>query len=55
MTTNEMLQTVLDNIRGALMIAYPQGLPADEPAQYILDDDEDLSKSAVRMTDIVDS
>ncbi|EPZ34652.1 hypothetical protein ROZALSC1DRAFT_27041 [Rozella allomycis CSF55] len=31
------------NIKGAIMIAYPMGLPSDDPVQIILDNNEDLT------------
>merc|ERR1711959_201677 len=41
----EMFQEKFDNVRGALMIVYPMGLPDWEPARLIFEDEEDLSGS----------
>merc|ERR1711871_725008 len=40
--TLEMLQDHVDKIRGALMIAYPMGLPDWEPARQAVEDMEEL-------------
>jgi len=40
--TLEMLQDHVDKIRGALMIAYPMGLPDWEPARQAVEDTEEL-------------
>ena len=41
-----MLQDHVDNIRGALMIAYPMGLPDWEPARQDAEGTEDLEGTA---------
>ena len=41
-----LLQEKIDNIRGAVTIAYPMGLPDYDRVAACLDDDEDLSGSA---------
>ncbi|KAJ3336317.1 hypothetical protein HDU93_003093 [Gonapodya sp. JEL0774] len=46
-TTLQALTEALNNINGALMIAYPMGLPEYEPAREILDGTEDLSSKAI--------
>lgn len=43
--TLEMLQAQLDLVRGAVTIAFPMGLPPDDPVQCALDGVEDLSGS----------
>ncbi|KAI8803774.1 hypothetical protein BJ742DRAFT_827437 [Cladochytrium replicatum] len=44
--TNKTLKDAFDNIRGAVMIVYPMGLPEWEPVRDILEDVEDLSGTA---------
>jgi hypothetical protein len=44
--SKELLSEALNDIKGAITIAYPMGLPEHEPIKYILEDDEDLSQSA---------
>ena len=51
--TNSDLQKVLDNVRGAIMIAYPMGLPEWDTVRDILEDKEDLSGSAVLYSEII--
>eukprot|EP01051_Picozoa_sp_SAG22_P013066 SAG22_NODE_1424_length_4461_cov_1.785420_2_plen_272_part_00 len=43
--TTEMYQAQIDLIRGAVTIAFPMGLPLDDPVQCALDGIEDLSGS----------
>jgi cilia- and flagella-associated protein 298 len=45
--TSEAIDESIQNIGGALTIAFPMGLPEYEPVKYILEDDEDLTGSAV--------
>lgn len=45
-TTLKDYETVFENVKGALMIAYPMGLPEEETVRDILEDNEDLSQSA---------
>merc|ERR1712159_204452 len=44
--TTEMLQDHVDKIRGALMIAYPMGLPDWEPARQSVEGTEELEGTA---------
>jgi len=44
--TMEALQDHVDSIRGALMIAYPMGLPDWEPARQAVEDTEELAGTA---------
>jgi len=44
--TVEMLQDHVDKVRGALMIAYPMGLPDWEPAKNAVEGTEDLEGTA---------
>jgi hypothetical protein len=46
--TQAGLDQAIANVQGAVMMAYPMGLPEDETVKYILEDDEDLTGSAVR-------
>ena len=48
--TEQSLEDAINTIRGAIMIAYPQGLPRGEIVRDILENDEDLSQSAVNYT-----
>lgn len=45
--TKQSLQDAINTVRGAIMIAYPQGLPEGETVKHILENDEDLAGSAV--------
>ena len=45
--TKESLQDAINTIRGAIMIAYPQGLPEGETVRDILEDKEELAGTAV--------
>ena len=42
---HKMLQDKLDEIRGAVMICYPMGLPQWDPVRSILDGEDDGSCS----------
>merc|ERR1712188_59208 len=44
--TVEMLQDHVDKVRGALMIAYPMGLPDWEPARCTVEGIEELEGTA---------
>ena len=46
--TQAGLDQAIAQVQGAVMMAYPMGLPEDETVKYILEDDEDLTGSAVR-------
>ncbi|CAG00448.1 unnamed protein product [Tetraodon nigroviridis] len=41
--TTEMVKEALDQLRGAVMIVYPMGLPPHDPIQMEFEDQEDLS------------
>jgi hypothetical protein len=45
--TAAALQSAIDNIRGAVMICYPQGLPEWDFVRQCLEEREDLSGSNV--------
>jgi hypothetical protein len=48
--TKQIIQDVLDKLRGAVMIVYPMGLPPYEEVQTIIDNVEDLAgKQAFKM------
>lgn len=40
--TIEMVKTALDQLRGAVMIVYPMGLPPHDPIRMEFEDREDL-------------
>jgi hypothetical protein len=44
--TDKELEEAIQTIKGAVMIAYPMGIPSFDPVQEIIDDNEDLSGSA---------
>ncbi|KAG4097959.1 hypothetical protein H8356DRAFT_1308595 [Neocallimastix lanati (nom. inval.)] len=44
--TDKELNEAIQNVKGAVMIAYPMGIPSFDPVQEIIDDNEDLSGSA---------
>lgn len=43
----EMVKDALDQLRGAVMIVYPMGLPPHDPVRMELEDKEDLSGTHV--------
>jgi hypothetical protein len=43
----EMVKEALDQLRGAVMIVYPMGLPPHDPIRMELEDQEDLSGTQV--------
>lgn len=45
--TEQILEEALSNIRGAITIVWPMGLPEWEPVRDILDDKEDLTGTQV--------
>ncbi len=45
--TKAGLDQAIANVQGAVMMAYPMGLPDGETVKDILDDNEDLSGTAV--------
>lgn len=47
--TMEMVTEALDQLRGAVMIAYPMGLPPHDPIRMELEHREDLSGTQVRV------
>lgn len=46
--TVEMIKEALDQLRGAVMIVYPMGLPPHDPIRMELEDKEDLSETQVK-------
>lgn len=46
--TVEMMKEALDQLRGAVMIVYPMGLPPHDPIRMELEDKEDLSETQVK-------
>lgn len=46
--TVEMIKEALDQLRGAVMIVYPMGLPPHDPIRMELEDKEDLSGTQVK-------
>ncbi|ORX44185.1 hypothetical protein BCR36DRAFT_360164 [Piromyces finnis] len=44
--TEKELEEAIQTVKGAVMIAYPMGIPTFDPVQEIIDDNEDLSGSA---------
>ena len=52
--TSEVVQDALDQMRGAVMIVYPMGLPPHDPIKQELENTEDLSGTQVKSkTDIL--
>lgn len=47
--TRAMLEKHIDEVRGAVMMAFPQGLPEWDPVREALEDTEDLTNSSVRV------
>lgn len=45
--TMEMVKEALDQLRGAVMIVYPMGLPPHDPIRMEFEDREDLSGTQV--------
>ena len=45
--TPEVVKDALDQMRGAVMIVYPMGLPPHEPVKQELENTEDLSGTQV--------
>lgn len=48
--TMEMVKDALDQLRGAVMIVYPMGLPPYDPIRMEFENKEDLSGTQVRDT-----
>lgn len=46
--TMEMVKDALDQLRGAVMIVYPMGLPPYDPIRMEFENKEDLSGTQVR-------
>lgn len=46
--TVEMIKEALDQLRGAVMIVYPMGLPPHDLIRMELEDKEDLSGTQVK-------
>ena len=47
--THEVVKDALDQIKGAVMIVYPMGLPPHDPVRQELENTEDLSGTQVRL------
>ena len=47
--THEVVKDVLDQMKGAVMIVYPMGLPPHDPVRQELENTEDLSGTQVRL------
>lgn len=45
--TTETVKDALEQLRGAVMIVYPMGLPPHDPVRMELEDKEDLSGTQV--------
>lgn len=45
----EMVKEALDQLKGAVMIVYPMGLPPHDPIRMEFDDQEDLSGTQVSL------
>ena len=41
--TQEVIKDTLDQLRGAVMIVYPMGLPPHDPIRLEFEDNEDLT------------
>ncbi|XP_026038144.1 cilia- and flagella-associated protein 298 isoform X3 [Astatotilapia calliptera] len=52
--TVEMIKEALDQLRGAVMIVYPMGLPPHDPIRMELEDKEDLSETQASLQVITD-
>lgn len=52
--TMEMVKEALDQLRGAVMIVYPMGLPPHDPIQMEFEDQEDLSGTQVKRSQKLD-
>lgn len=50
--TMDMVKEALDQLRGAVMMVYPMGLPPHDPIRMELEDQEDLSGTQVIRTGI---
>ena len=47
--TQAMLEESIDNIRGGVMIAFPQGLPEWDLVRQALEDNEELAGTSVSL------
>ena len=47
--THEVVKDALDQMKGAVMIVYPMGLPPHDPVPQELENTEDLSGTQVRL------
>lgn len=47
--THKVVKDALDQMKGAVMIVYPMGLPPHDPVQQELENTEDLSGTQVRL------
>jgi hypothetical protein len=50
--TKKMLEDALDEVRGAVMICYPMGLPEWDPVRCALENNEDLSGTSYANDDL---
>ena len=46
--TSEDVKSAIDEMRGAVMIVYPMGLPPHDPIKMEFDNEEDLSGTQVK-------
>ncbi len=46
--TRKLLRDAVDNVRGAVMICYPMGLPDWDMVRMLLEDREELAGTSVR-------
>lgn len=53
--TKEMVKDALDQLRGAVMIVYPMGLPPHDPIQMELENKEDLAGMDILELDMLTS
>lgn len=47
--THKVVKDALDQMKGAVMIVYPMGLPPHDPVRQELENTEDLSGTQVRL------
>ena len=48
--TREIIKDTLDQLRGAVMIVYPMGLPPHDPIRMEFENNEDLSGKKEKLT-----
>ena len=49
----DIVKDAIDQMRGAVMIVYPMGLPPHDPVKQELENTEDLSGTQVRLKNAV--